>query len=298
MQLVTWHTQWCCGLDGVCDPARIVAAVQAMGDCDVLCLQEIAVNYPALTGGTHDQVAQLQALLPGWTLVFGAAVDEFGANGQPQRFGNLIATRLPVHYVHHVPLPYPSEDSTTTMPRMCTSAVLEEPHLGPVRVMTTHLEYGSKRQRMAQARFLRRWHFEALSSAFHPPQAEEPGTPYQARPYPEHAVLCGNFNFTAHDAEYEALHTRASVMECLDAGWPEGVVGVRWHDAWVRLHGQHSEVPQPPTFSVHEQRWTRQPVTCDFVWVSDSLRDKVRSFHVDGDTTASNHQPVRAVIGK
>jgi len=24
MKLVTWNTQWCCGLDGVVDPARIV----------------------------------------------------------------------------------------------------------------------------------------------------------------------------------------------------------------------------------------------------------------------------------
>ena len=57
MHLVTWNTQWCCGLDGRSDPARIVQAVQALGDCDVLCLQEIAVNYPQLAGQPGDQVA-------------------------------------------------------------------------------------------------------------------------------------------------------------------------------------------------------------------------------------------------
>ena len=67
MQLVTWNTQWCCGLDGVVSPQRIVEHARALADFDVLCLQEIAVHYPALAGNAgHDQVAQLRDLLPGY----------------------------------------------------------------------------------------------------------------------------------------------------------------------------------------------------------------------------------------
>lgn len=72
MQILTWNVQWCCGLDGLADPARIVRHALAMGDSaggiDVLCLQEVAVGHGALAGTPGDQVAQLQALLPGWQL--------------------------------------------------------------------------------------------------------------------------------------------------------------------------------------------------------------------------------------
>jgi hypothetical protein len=94
MKLVTWNTQWCCGIDGVVSPERIVRSARAMADFDVLCLQEIAVNYPRLAGNAaHDQPGLLAALLPGFQLYFGAAVDEAGPGGARSRFGNLVATR-------------------------------------------------------------------------------------------------------------------------------------------------------------------------------------------------------------
>ncbi len=78
MKLVTWNVQWCRGIDGVVDPARIVAEARRLADFDVLCLQEIADNYPAprLAGSAgEDQFAQLAALLPGYAAVPGVAVD-------------------------------------------------------------------------------------------------------------------------------------------------------------------------------------------------------------------------------
>ena len=42
MKLLTWNTQWCCGLDGVVSPQRIVDGARQLSDFDVLCLQEIA----------------------------------------------------------------------------------------------------------------------------------------------------------------------------------------------------------------------------------------------------------------
>lgn len=293
MQLVTWNTQWCCGLDGKVSPERILETVQAMGPADVLCFQEIAVNYPQLAGHPGHQIEQLQALLPDWRIFFGPAVNEWTAAGH-QQFGNLIATRLPVLQVQHYPLPYPSEANVRSMPRMCTVVTVKDPQLGPVRVMTAHLEYHSQRQRISQARFLRRMHFEALSQTYGAPQFAHDGTPYQSKPHTEHAVLCGDFNFDAHQPEYSALRAKAEVMECLEAGWPERVVGARWHDAWHVLHRQK---PQPPTFSLFDRQYGPEPVACDFVWVSDSLRSQVRSLDIDGQTQASDHQPMRAVIG-
>ena len=74
MKILSWNTQWCCGLDGLVSPQRIVERARSLADADVLCLQEIAVNYPGLQGAPGDQIAQLQKLLPGWQLFFGAAV--------------------------------------------------------------------------------------------------------------------------------------------------------------------------------------------------------------------------------
>ena len=211
MQLVTWNTQWCCGLDGVVSPQRIVEHARALADFDVLCLQEIAVHYPALAGNAgHDQVALLRDLLPGYQVFFGAAVDEWTHDGQRQRFGNLIATRLPVLQLQHHPLPYPADAGVPSMPRMCTVATVRDPALGAVRVMTTHLEFYSKRQRMAQARALRALHGQACAQVAAPPQARSDGSPFQSKPHTPHAVLCGDFNLEPHEAEYVQLVAAAS----------------------------------------------------------------------------------------
>ena len=162
-------------------------------------------------------------MLPGWSFCFGPSVHEWTAAGE-QQFGNLIATQLPVLQVQHYPLPYPADENIRSMPRMCTVVTVQDPKLGPVRVMTTHLEYHSQCQRLAQARYLRRMHFEALSHTDSQPQFAQDGSPYQAKAHTGHAVLCGDFNFGVGQAEYEALMAKAQPMECLEAGWPERVV--------------------------------------------------------------------------
>ncbi|HEY8050799.1 MAG TPA: endonuclease/exonuclease/phosphatase family protein, partial [Ramlibacter sp.] len=137
MKLVTWNTQWCCGLDGVVSPRRIVDGARALADFDVLCLQEVAVNYPRLQGdASDDQPAEIAQLLPGFQMFFAPSVDEW-QHGQRRRFGNVIATRLPVAQVQHHILPYPADGSAISMPRVLATATVIDPHLGPVRIMTT-----------------------------------------------------------------------------------------------------------------------------------------------------------------
>src|SRR5436305_13372304 len=97
MKLITWNIQWCRGVDGVVDPGRIVDHARKFADFDVLCLQEVARNYPGLAGsGGADQFALLAALLPGFTALEGVAVDEFSSTDGRRQFGNMILTRLPV----------------------------------------------------------------------------------------------------------------------------------------------------------------------------------------------------------
>src|SRR5439155_22684451 len=151
MKLMTWNVQWCRGVDLKVDPARIVSEAKRIADFDVLCLQEIADNFPDPDlGGSagEDQFAVLATMLPGFTAVPGVAVDQPAKNGRRRRFGNMIFSRLPVKQVYRHLLPYPSDPGVPGMPRIALEAVVSAP-LGDLRVMTTHLEYHSVLQRRA-----------------------------------------------------------------------------------------------------------------------------------------------------
>ncbi len=276
MKLVTWNSQWCCGLDGVVSPQRIVDGARAMADFDVLCLQEIAQGYDTLPGAPGDQPAQLAALLPGYQVFFGAAVDEFCADGRRQRFGNLIATRLPVLQVQHHALPWPADAGRISMPRMCTVLTLRDPQLGALRVMTTHLEYYSTVQRMAQARALCELHAQASAMAAAPPADDDAGTPFQPKTHTPQAILCGDFNLEASQPEHALIEA----------------AGLR--DAWRALYGAR---PQDPTFRLVDRRYGPNPIACDFVFVSAGLVPHLQRLWVDGQTRSSDHQPVALQLG-
>ncbi len=283
MKLVTWNTQWCCGLDGVVSPQRIVDGARALADFDVLCLQEIAQGYPRLQGAPGDQPAQIAALLPGYRCFFGAALDEFQPDGTRQRFGNLIATRLPVARVQHHALPWPADDGVRSMPRMVSVVTVQAPQLGALRVMTTHLEFYSAPQRLALARALRALHDEQCAMAAAPPEPSDDGSPFQTKVHTPHAVLCGDFNADASDAAIGAITaaTRSNAAH-----------GLR--NAWPLVHGS---TPHAPTFRLFDRTYGPDPVACDFVFVSAGLAAHVRRVEVDLQTRASDHQPVRVDFG-
>jgi endonuclease/exonuclease/phosphatase family metal-dependent hydrolase len=280
MKLVTWNTQWCCGVDGLVSPERIVRQARQLADFDVLCLQEISVNYPGLKGNPgHDQPALLRNLLPGFQVFFGAAVDEW-TGGEHRRFGNLVATRLPVTQVQHHPLPYPADGGVRSMPRMCTTVTVRDPQLGALRIMTTHLEFYSARQRLAQARALRDLHAQACAHAAAQPQPSDDGSPFQTKVHTADAILCGDFNAAPGSPEY------AAVTEPFDGG--------QLADCWRLLHG---DVPHPPTFLLHDRQHGPEPMACDFVFVSGGLKRRVRRIDLDSRTQASDHQPVAVELG-
>lgn len=282
MKLITWNVQWFCGIDDTVDMDRVVAHARAMADFDVLCLQEVAVHYPQLTGDAgFDQVARLRELLPEYEIVFGAAVTELGRQGQRQQFGNLIATRLPIAQTQSYPLPYPPDLGKRSMPRICTTAtVLSE--LGPIRVMTTHLEFYSRLQRMAQAKALVDLHRQACGHVVDPPLDDESGSPFQNKAHTTQAILCGDFNFETSDAEYGVIQEPA----------PVGISSLA--DAWPLAHGTR---PHDPTFRLFDARYGPEPICCDFVFVSGNLQRQLRGVTVDGTTQVSDHQPVLLELG-
>ncbi|HTR56910.1 MAG TPA: endonuclease/exonuclease/phosphatase family protein, partial [Casimicrobiaceae bacterium] len=157
MKLITWNVQWCRGVDTRVDPARIVREAKAIADFDVLCLQEIANNFPdpRLAGSRgENQFAEIARLLPDYQPVPGVAVDVPAEEGGRRHFGTMILSRLPVGQVFRHLLPYPVDPEVNGMPRIALEAVVQA-RFGAVRVITTHLEYYGRKKRTAQVEALR-----------------------------------------------------------------------------------------------------------------------------------------------
>ncbi len=283
MKIVTWNIQWCLGVDGRVDPARIVAHAEAFADFDVLCLQEVAAHFPALQGSSgEDQFAAIAALLPGFTAVPGIAVDSAGPDGTRRSFGNMILSRLPVGEVVRTRLPWPADDVRRSMPRLLLEALIEAP-FGPLRVMTTHLEFYSAEQRSAQVKAVRARHAEACGHARAHLPRDASGGPFASPPHTVSTVLTGDFNFRPDDP----LHAR------LTAAFDDAAVPAL-DDVWQRLH---PALPQPPTAGVHDRAQWPEAFACDFVCASADLRPRLRAVAVDGATAASDHQPMVVELG-
>jgi len=285
MKLITWNIQWCRGVDLRVDAARVVAQAKALADFDVLCLQEVADNFPhpRLAGATdEDQFAVLASLLPGYTAIPGVAVDHPGDHGRRRRFGNMILTRLPVLQVFRHLLPYPADQDVSGMPRIAVEAVVQA-SFGPVRIVTTHLEYYSLKKRSAQVEALRALYAEGSGYARDPRSTGYDGGPYETLPRPAATVITGDFNLEPDDP----LHARMA------APFADGTPSL--FDAWELAH---PGVPHPPTMNIFVKVKPDDPLLhCDFIFVSDDLRPRVRGVEVDIETQVSDHQPVTLTLG-
>ncbi|HEX5766842.1 MAG TPA: endonuclease/exonuclease/phosphatase family protein [Burkholderiales bacterium] len=269
MRLISWNVQWCRGMDGRVDPKRIAAEARRLADPDVLCLQEVACNFPEMEGSAgEDQVLELTRSLEGYEGFFAPAVDIPGKKGR-RRFGNLVLTRLPAGRVMRHSLPWPASPGVPSMPRAVVEVVVDS-GLGPVRVMTTHLEYYSAEHRDAQIGRLGEIHLEACAAHL---RVDEPGS-FESHERPSSAVLCGDFNLKPDDP----LHRKI-----LDAGFA---------DAWQALHPGK---PHPHTFKLYDKN--EKPYCCDYVFVTRELAPRLRAIRIDSQTQASDHQPVMVELG-
>lgn len=289
MKLITWNIQWARGIDLAVDPVRIARVAREISDFDVLCLQEVAVNFPGLPGSRgEDQVAALSRALPGFSAHYGVATDVDDGHGGRGLFGNLILSRLPVLQVYRHLLPWPADPAVRSMQRIALEVVLgpsqkEDSQRLPLRVTTTHLEYYSATQRMAQVDALRAIHNEACGHAAAPRAVDDPGQPFTPRMRPASAILAGDFNCKPEDAAYQRM-----VAPFDTAATPA------LRDAWTIAN---PDAPHAPTAGVHESSWAKAPFCCDFIFVSDDLASRVHRVMVDAGVQASDHQPVLLELG-
>ena len=277
MRLLSWNIQWGRGMDGVVDLQRTLKTIRQLGEFDVICLQEVAINFPGLPGSQgEDQFAVFSTGLPGYTAIYGAATDVPDRHGRRSCFGNAIFSRLPVGQVWRHLLPWAAEPATPSMQRILVEAVVTTP-FGPVRIMTTHLEYYSQKQREIQIDTIRRLHTEACSMTDRASQAIEQGSPFEVFSRPAQAILCGDLNFPA------SANERLQIIAPFENDIPAFL------DARSVLHPNESHAP---TVGIHPVNFINRPECFDYIFVTDGLKNHLKTHNIDAKTQASDHQPV------
>lgn len=276
MKIVSWNIQWGCGCDHRVDFDRIAGVIRRFGEPELVCLQEVAVNHPELRGSRgEDQVAELGARFSGYSTHYAVGTDLLADTGRRRLFGNLILSRLPVLEVFRHSLPWPADASCPNMPRVALEAVVETPG-GPLRIITTHLEYYSALQRRAQIDGLRRVLAEAAGHAVQQRPDASADAPFKAHPRPSAVLLCGDFNCEPESPEIQALLR-------FEGDLPPLI------DVWRVTHpGQ----PHADTVGLHGCDWPDRAYCCDYFFVSPDLVPRVARFEVDQQTDASDHQPI------
>lgn len=267
-------------MDGIVDLPRILKTIRQLDDFDVICLQEVAVNFPGLPGSQgEDQFAELSAGLSDYTAIYGPATDLPGKNGgcnNRRRFGNAIFSRLPVGQIWRHLLPWTPEPEAPSMQRILVEAVVTT-ETTPIRVMTTHLEYYSQHQRELQVEAIRHLHAEACCMSNRPSLTAKQDGPFEVFPRPSQAILCGDMNFTATAQE----HSR--ILTPFDNETPS------FHDARSVMYPGE---PHAATVGIQPVSFVDQPECFDHIFITDALKNQLKSHQVNAITTASDHQPV------
>jgi endonuclease/exonuclease/phosphatase family metal-dependent hydrolase len=184
---------------------------------------------------------------------------------------------LPVLQAFRHLLSYPADHDVPSMPRVAVEAVVQA-DFGPVRVITSHLEYYSQAKRSAQVDARRAIYAEGQRYANNPRVGVEDEGPYVAVARPAATIITGDFNLEPDDP----LHAR--MLASFDDGTPP------LSDAW---EAANPEQPHAPTFRIYEKVRPGDPdLHCDFIFISQSLRPRLAALDVDTQTQVSDHQPV------
>jgi endonuclease/exonuclease/phosphatase family metal-dependent hydrolase len=131
---------------------------------------------------------------------------------------------------------------------------------------------------MAQVDALRAIYAEGHAYARDAQVTMTDGGPFQTFVRPLATVITGDCNFEPDSPEHRRM------LEPFADGTPP------LRDAWDVAH---RGAPHPATFKIHEKKRPDEPeLHCDFIFVGDELRERVRDIRVDRKTQASDHQPV------
>lgn len=273
MRLLTWNIQCGKGCDGVTDLARIVAVARQTLDADVFCFQEVSANFSRFGDGA-DQSAQFAALLPDYSAIFRPAIETVDRPGSCHCFGNMTLSRLPVLQIANHLLPFPGAGGVRSMRRHALEVTVQA-SFGALRIVNTHLEFHSADQRQVQIARLLDLQQDASES---PRQASSRhDEPYGSQTVAASSLMCGDFNFDVADPQH-ALIERSSRP------------GLNYRDAWT---ARQPDRPRSPTCGIYDRaQWRHGPDCRDFIFATEDLLGRVTRVEVNGQTDASDHQPV------
>ena len=280
LTIVSWNIQYGKGSDQRIDLSRIAETIHKDKLPDVICFQEVSRNYPSISEGA-DQVKELERFFPDYESFFGAVHDRSAGKGKNRKqFGNLVLSKLsPLQVLHHL-LPSPADPKVKFMSRQITELIIPVKTIN-LRVMSTHLEFFSEIQQMAQINRIREIHNEAYYQ-FHYSSKDMPDTPFELVRRPEKTIICGDFNFTPYSKPYLSMIAEFSENK------------MDLVDAWASQKGNNSHIPTCGIFDF--KQWEIGPHCRDYFFVSQSLAKKINQISVNTETNASDHQPIRLVI--
>ncbi|MCX6360690.1 MAG: endonuclease/exonuclease/phosphatase family protein [Armatimonadetes bacterium] len=187
MRIVTYNIRGGLGCDGVRSLARVADTLRGLRP-DVVCLQEVHRFLPV--SRFADQPAELERLL-GFRVVF-HPVSRLGV----ARFGNAVATRLPIVSIGMHRLTNDRERERPAMrweSRGLLELVVDAPG-GPLRVMTTH------------------WSLNAMDRLISSATVAE-----MASGCPEPLILCGDLNALPDSLEVARLVRRSGLADAASA---------------------------------------------------------------------------------
>lgn len=285
LSLITWNIQWGLGVDGKVDLSRIASECARLGGADIMCFQEVADGFDDLRGfDGADQFSALDRLFPDHQIFECITIDwpaitspAKGSATVRRRFGNVILSRLPVHQVIRHTLPW-NHAGGEAMQRGVLEIVVQTAD-GPLRILTTHLEWSSPDLRHHQIKALRRLYQEACGRVFNPGQSGK--GPYATRPQTCDTILTGDFNMRPDDP----------LLALLQAPFETDTVPPLC-DAWPLLNGRQDH---PPSMCLHDH--SKEPIRClDYIFISQTLGSRLNSIDYDQISQASDHQPVRLVL--
>lgn len=275
MRLLTWNIQWGLGVDGMVDLGRIAREIVRLGDPDIVCLQEVTAGFGDLRGNDGaDQFAALARVFPGHEAVVAPALDRPGRDGTRRLFGNLLLSRYPVGAIERHPLPWTTVPERECMPRGLVAATVATPS-GPLRIMTTHLEWSAEELRTPQIDAIRAVHRDICRRIAMPAKAGEAG--YAPPPESASAVLVGDFNMPPGERSRPRL-----TAPFTEAYAPRLV------DAYEALHPGRAH---PASMCLFDQ--SDGPARClDYIFCTEDLVPRIAIVRYDQTSRASDHQPV------
>jgi len=288
VKFVSYNIQYGFGADGRYDLAR---AAKVLAGADVIALQEVERFWAR--SNEDDQPELLAKLLPGYHWVYGPAFDmdasiragDGTVVNRRRQFGTMILSRLPIVWSRLHLLPMRRVASPLNTQNAALEAMIRT-SWGPLRVFSLHLSHIGVGERLEQIDFLlerhRRVPFEGGPWSGVDDEPERGWSNGDAEPEaPLAAVWMGDFNSQPGSAEYRRI-----------SGDNPNRPSAAYYDEFVdaALAAGHKS----DTFYTH--RWTLdgKPQTrrLDYCFVGPMLRERVKSFRVDTDETASDHFPV------